>query len=191
MGLAHSLLLGKGKVVLTERRIREIIAPALTDEAVALLDVMVRGVSGRLQLAITLDHKERAITLDECATCSRAFEDRLDLADDVPREYALDVSSPGLDRPLSEAWQYTKNVGRAIKVVIRDPELDSQLEEPAPKRSKKEGKGKKKKKKLQIPPGHRLVEGELKAVQEDGVVVDEGELIPWGRITEARVALPW
>ncbi len=190
MGLAHSLLLGKGTVLLTERRIRELLIPTITDADVEVMDIRVGGAGGRLRMTVTLDHHQRAITLDECGMWSRRFEEALDLAKDVPREYALDVSSPGLDWPLKQAWQFEKNVGRTLQLVYRAPELEDQLETTAKVARPVMGK-KKKQKKLAAPPGHRLVEAELKAVRENGIVMGESDLYEFDRITEARVALPW
>lgn len=59
----------------------------------------------------------KGVTLDECIAVSRFLEHRLDRN---VEDYELEVSSPGLDRPLKLPMQYEKNTGRQLEVVKRD-----------------------------------------------------------------------
>ncbi len=112
--------------MVTSQRIRELIQPLLNDSGLVLMDIKLQGSSGRLKITVTLDHRERSILLDECASWSRAFEDVLDSAGDIPRQYALDITSPGLDWPLEEEWQFKKNIGRLLKVTFRIKTADGE-----------------------------------------------------------------
>jgi ribosome maturation factor RimP len=61
------------------------------------------------------------ITVDDCATVSHQISGLLDVEDPVPGHYTLEVSSPGLDRPLFEAAQYAPFVGHSVKVRLVAP----------------------------------------------------------------------
>lgn len=61
------------------------------------------------------------ITLDDCERVSRAVSDVLDAEDLVPGQYALEVSSPGLDRPLRTAAQFARFLGEQVFVEMREP----------------------------------------------------------------------
>jgi len=98
--------------VVTPQQIRELVRPLLEGSDFELLDVRLHGSGGRLHITIFLDRRTGAITLDQCAQMSRRFEEEFDLRDEIPRVYALDVSSPGLDWPLQKDWQFRKSVGR-------------------------------------------------------------------------------
>jgi ribosome maturation factor RimP len=62
------------------------------------------------------------VGLDECQRVSRALGDALDAADLLPGPYHLEVSSPGLDRPIRTADDIRRNTGRRVCVVVEDPE---------------------------------------------------------------------
>lgn len=61
------------------------------------------------------------ITLDDCERVSRAVSERLDAADPIPGQYTLEVSSPGLERPLRSAAHFARFVGEAVSVETVQP----------------------------------------------------------------------
>ena len=71
-------------------------------------------------LRIYIDH-ERGITLDDCSKVSYQVSAMLDVEDPIKEEYNLEISSPGLDRPLFEIAQYKKCIGNRIKVRTYHP----------------------------------------------------------------------
>lgn len=71
-------------------------------------------------LRIYID-KEQGITLDDCSAVSHQISAMLDVEDPIQGEYNLEVSSPGLDRPLFEVAQYKKFIGNRIKVRTHNP----------------------------------------------------------------------
>jgi ribosome maturation factor RimP len=74
-----------------------------------------KPVRGRQILRVTADAEDHNITIQECADLSRQIGDLLDsYPHDFP-DYVLEVSSPGLNRPL-ELWQFEKNLGRKLEV---------------------------------------------------------------------------
>lgn len=74
-----------------------------------------RGGGGRSILRIFID-KEGGVTLEDCERLSRQVEAEMDVEDIIPESYILEVSSPGLDRPLRKIEDYRKNIGKMVKL---------------------------------------------------------------------------
>lgn len=115
----------------SERHISEALAPKL--EALGLLveDVTVLPAGKRrlvrvlVDRIVSLDNVVRApvspVTLDEVADATRIVSDELDSSDVMGEQpYVLEVSSPGTDRPLTEARHFARNVGRLVTVTSQD-----------------------------------------------------------------------
>lgn len=68
---------------------------------------------------------EESVSIDDCAEVSREISTILDVEDLVPSAYTLEVSSPGLDRPLRGVEDYRRFAGRLAKVVVAEP-VDNQ-----------------------------------------------------------------
>ncbi len=96
------------------------LGPAVRATGLELEDVELRTVGRRLVLRVLVD-SERGVTLDEVATASQAVSEVLDSSDvlgDTP--YTLEVSSPGVDRPLALPRHWRRSVGRLVAVTLRD-----------------------------------------------------------------------
>ena len=81
--------------------------------------------AGRRTVVRVLVDKDGGVTLDDVASVSRALGDALDAADDaapgpLAAAYVLEVSSPGVDRPLTEPRHWRRNAGRLVTVTRRD-----------------------------------------------------------------------
>ncbi|MDR3579290.1 MAG: ribosome maturation factor RimP [Oryzomonas sp.] len=89
--------------------------PILESLGMELVDIEFAraGRDGVLRLFID---KEGGVTLDDCADVSRELSAILDVEDVIPGHYSLEVSSPGLDRPLKKPADYERFVGRLVKV---------------------------------------------------------------------------
>lgn len=68
---------------------------------------------------------EESVSVDDCANVSREMSAILDVEDFIPTAYTLEVSSPGLDRPLRHAEDYRRFAGRQARLVAREP-IDGQ-----------------------------------------------------------------
>ncbi len=96
-------------------KIRELLLP-ITDQSNAyIVEVTLRGERSSKVIEVFVD-SDAGITLEECSQISRALSEKLDEADLITGRYRLDVSSPGLDKPLKLARQYKKNIGRTCSV---------------------------------------------------------------------------
>lgn len=81
---------------------------------------LVETVVSANRINVFIDAKETNITIKECASASRAVEDFLETNQLVPEKYFLEVSSPGLDKPLKLPQQYIKNIGKDFVVKLLD-----------------------------------------------------------------------
>lgn len=83
-----------------------------------LIDLIVRGDKGKQVVEVFVDNEE-GVTAELCAEISRSMIQTIDAARILPGTYRLDVSSPGIERPLKFPWQYRKHVGRPVTVNVR------------------------------------------------------------------------
>lgn len=101
---------------LTER-VRSLAEPVLARHGAELVDVQVKR--GRTQLVRVVADQPGGITLDVCAQVSEELSRMLDVDDPIQGRYTLEVTSPGLDRPLRTEEDFRKNAGRKVKVVLK------------------------------------------------------------------------
>jgi ribosome maturation factor RimP len=91
-----------------------------------VFDVQFRREGQGLVLRVQIDRPgpaataEESVSVDDCARISRDLSAILDVEDVVPDAYTLEISSPGLDRPLRNADDYRRFSGRRAKVVMRE-----------------------------------------------------------------------
>ena len=71
-------------------------------------------------LRVYIDHAN-GILVDDCEAVSRQVSAVLDVEDPISSEYTLEVSSPGMDRPLFTLEQFAKHVGEQVKIKLRSP----------------------------------------------------------------------
>ncbi|UCE80123.1 MAG: ribosome maturation factor RimP [Nitrospiraceae bacterium] len=84
-----------------------------------VVDVLLLGSSKKPLLRVFID-KERGVTLGDCEEFSRALSAVLDIEDPIQTSYVLEVSSPGLDRPLTSRKDFEKNIGKRITVRTKE-----------------------------------------------------------------------
>ena len=106
---------------MVESRISQIIEGAVTDLGYHLVRVQFSGAkSGRAQLQIMAEPVEqREMTVEDCETVSRHVAALLDVEDPIGDAYVLEVSSPGLDRPLTRIEDYERFNGKLAKITLR------------------------------------------------------------------------
>ncbi len=98
-----------------KNRVLKLAKQVSEEQGVELFDIELLG-KGKLLLRVMID-KEGGITLDDCERFSRSFEALLDVEDPIPMSYTLEVSSPGLDRPLKEMKDFEKNIGKLARII--------------------------------------------------------------------------
>lgn len=142
-------------------RVHELIAPTVNALGVTLWGVEYLSQGRRSLLRIYIDRDPGGVDVDDCERVSRQVSALLDVEDPIAGEYTLEVSSPGLDRPLFDAAQYALYTGHEVKLVLRMP-VD----------------------------GRRKLKGIIESVGDDTVTIvcdDEALTMPLTQIDRARL----
>lgn len=149
-----------------EERIAGIIAPAAEDLGYALVRVRASGGSRANRLQVMAERiADGTMSVTDCATLSRAISTVLDVADPFPGGWELEVSSPGIDRPLTQLVHFERWSGFDAKI-----ELDRLVE------------------------GRKRFSGVLAGVEDNAVLLDppaedDTVAIPFDWIADARLVL--
>jgi ribosome maturation factor RimP len=147
-------------------QVHEIVAPLLTSRSLELVDIEQSG----SQVRITVD-RPGGVDLDAIADATRAVSAALDEHDPIPSHYTLEVSSPGLERPLRTPTHFARAVGARVTL-----------------------------KTVPGSEGERRVTGVLVAADDDGVTmeVDDGgpdaaaeRRVRYDQIERARTVFDW
>jgi ribosome maturation factor RimP len=143
-------------------RVTAIASPLLQELGLELVDVEFRREAGGWVLRVYLD-KRGGVTLQDCQRVSEELSDLLDVEDLVGHPYSLEVSSPGLDRPLGREADFLRFVGERVRVTTS-----------------------------QAIEGQRRFLGTLKGYESGQVVLEREDggmvLIPHALISKARLA---
>jgi ribosome maturation factor RimP len=109
-----------GRLTDLERRIAALVTPTIEGLGYELVRVlMAGGREGRLQImAERLDGA--AMSVEDCAAISRSVSAVLDVEDPIPHAYELEVSSPGIDRPLTRRKDWTRWAGHLARVELSE-----------------------------------------------------------------------
>jgi ribosome maturation factor RimP len=153
---------------LVAEQIRAVAARVAQTYGLDVFDVQFRREGGGMVLRIQLDRPgpastaEDSVSVEDCAKVSRDLSAVLDVEDIVPTAYILEVSSPGLDRPLRADDDYRRFAGRRAKIVMRE-----------------------------AVDGQTYFKGRLGGVDDHAVIIegDDGRrhLVPLGIITRANL----
>ena len=114
-------------------------------------------------LAAGADGERREVGIEDCETASRELSALLDVEDPIPGNYVLEVSSPGLDRPLFTAAQFAQVSGQEVKLLLK-----------APLEGRRRLRGK-----LSLVDGERItLEAEGKTFEFEHALVDSARIVP-------------
>lgn len=146
--------------MLTDIRLHDLLEPGARALGFEILAVEKSGRGSSTVLRVYIDGPQ-GVTVDDCADVSRQLSAILDVEDPIPDHYTLEVSSPGLDRPLSKRQHFEAVLGERVKLKTH-----------------------------RLVEGRRRFDGQLQAVDEDSVTVDvDGEAyrLAFGDIAKARL----
>jgi ribosome maturation factor RimP len=101
-------------------RVRALAEPILADRELELVEVEFQRETQGWILRLYMD-RPGGVTLDDCQAVSQELGDHLDVAEIIEYPYHLEVSSPGLDRPLTRDADFVRFAGKAARIVTRDP----------------------------------------------------------------------
>ncbi len=147
-------------------RLLELLDPVSEAAGYAIVRLRLMGGNERRKLQIMAERpSDGDMNVEDCARLSRAISEVMDAADPITGEYVLEVSSPGIDRPLTRLEDFTAYEGYEVRL-----ELD------------------------RLAEGRKRFRGVLVGLEGDQVAIDlEGEaetaLIPFAWITEAKLVL--
>lgn len=103
-----------------EATIEEILLPIVESKGFEIIDVEYVKEAGEFYLRVYLD-KEDGISLNDCEIVSRELSEILDVKDPIKDNYYLEVSSPGLDRPLKKDKDFVRYQGRDVDIKLYKP----------------------------------------------------------------------
>lgn len=119
MGPAPTFCFGP-KMQYRDARLNGLVKPAVEALGYELVGVEFRRGRKRALVRVYID-KAGGITLDDCARASHQVSGLLDVEDPIVEQYDLEVSSPGLDRPLFEPEHFERFAGRTVRVRLSPP----------------------------------------------------------------------
>lgn len=103
-----------------EEKIKALAEPVAAALGLELVDLEYKMEHGKWVLRIFID-KPGGVTLDDCSDLSRELSTTLDVEDPIPQSYTLEVSSPGLDRPLVKEKDFKRYIGHKAKIKSKKP----------------------------------------------------------------------
>ena len=148
-----------------DRLLLELLDPVAEAAGYELVRVRLMSGSQSRRLQIMAERPDGEMTVEDCTRLSRAVSEVMDAADPIEGDYLLEVSSPGIDRPLTRLKDFETYEGCEARL-----ELD------------------------RLADGRKRFRGELAGIEDDNVAINlEGEaetaLVPFAWITEAKLIL--
>ena len=106
--------------------IEQVVKPVLAENHFELIETQYRREAGRWVLRLLIDGETRSVTLDDCGRMSDAVGNALDAKPEILGDsYVLEVSSPGINRPLKTEAHFRKAIGKNAKVILDQPLRES------------------------------------------------------------------
>jgi ribosome maturation factor RimP len=115
------LAIGNGKKIMDTQALAQRFTEVLADLGLECIGVEFTPSQGQSTLRVFLDIEGREINVEDCEAASREISAMLDVEDPIPGHYVLEVSSPGIDRPLFSAAQFAKVAGTEVKILLKAP----------------------------------------------------------------------
>lgn len=110
-----------------KKKLEELANQSLPSKEHYLVDIILKGNDQNSKVIVLIDG-DNGINIDDCAKVSRGMASELELDDPFPGKYTLEVSSAGIDHPLSLKRQYNSRIGKLLKIRLNDgEELEGKL----------------------------------------------------------------
>ena len=100
--------------------VADLIKPTLEGNGIELVDIEYKK-TGRIRVLRVFIDKNQGVTVHDCQELSREIEDLIEIHELIDDHYVLEVSSPGLDRPLKKAADFRRNKGKRIQIKTYSP----------------------------------------------------------------------
>lgn len=122
----------------------QLINPIVADLGLECLGIEYAPSRGNSLLRVYIDVADRPVTIEDCEAVSRELSAQLDVNDPIAGRYTLEVSSPGIDRPLFTPAQFARFIGETAKIALNLP-MD----------------------------GRRRLQGPIRAVEDDRITIEQ------------------
>ena len=100
-----------------DKKTEELVMPLIEKNNFELVDIEYVKEGDRFYLRVYID-KEGGITIDDCEIISRALEEKLDAQNFIEDSYILEISSPGLGRPLKKEKDFERSIGKEVEIKL-------------------------------------------------------------------------
>lgn len=100
--------------------VEELVTPILADMSIELVDIEYVKEGNNWFLRVYID-KEGGIDIEDCGAVSEKLSKRLDEVDPIPDAYFLEVSSPGIERPLKKEKDFRWSIGKRVHLKTKEP----------------------------------------------------------------------
>ncbi len=143
------------------KQLEDIIRPVVEGLGYEFWGIEFRSRGYQSMLRVFIDDAENGISIDDCEKVSRQVSGVMDVEDPIQSEYTLEVSSPGMDRPLFRPEQYEAFIGHQVQIRLR-----------------------------MAFEGRRKFQGVIRAVEGEDVVIvvdDHEYLLPFDSIEKAKI----
>jgi len=107
------------RIAVTNEKLNELLTPLVTDLGLEFVGIEFSPSRGSSLLRVFIDAPERPVTIDDCERVSREISALMDVNDPIEGHYTLEVSSPGVDRPLQRLSHFARCVGGRAVVKTR------------------------------------------------------------------------
>lgn len=146
-------------MILVEEQLQQLFSPAIREAGCTFVEIKIKGNASKPLIQVFID-RDGGVTVDDCSRVSRILTAVLDTNfPDIP-QYRLEVSSPGLDRPLRSRSDFQKNIGRIVKIQKNEE------------------------------TGGQWIEGEIVRADSEAVIIriaDQEDSVSYGHIRIARI----
>jgi ribosome maturation factor RimP len=189
-------------------QIEQIVAPVAQAAGLEIVEIELKG-SGRHQMLLIVIDKPGGVTHGDCEIITREAGELIDAADPISGTYQLEVSSPGVERPLRKWQDWERFVGQKVKVVLKQPvSASASSEEPEPPALPPEASGatgsssKKSKSKsaasksaASVPSGLKHFDGVVRRAEDQSLTVElsggEQVTFPFDQVSRANLKFEW
>ena len=103
------------------KKIREIVLPLILEKDCYLDDIVFEKEKNEWYLRIFVDKNEGSLDMDTCVEVTEVISNKLDEEDPIQQEYYLEISSPGIEKPLKSYEACENAVGEYVYIQLRDP----------------------------------------------------------------------
>ena len=99
--------------------VSNIVKKLIDNQEIFLVEVAIKGKVGNQKIQVFIDG-DHGVDIEECSKISRNLSELIEERDLIEGKHLIEVSSPGVDRPLKFSRQYPKHIGRELEIVTRD-----------------------------------------------------------------------